>query len=105
VDSVSILGEDEGAPAFLGARIRLPGRPDDFSQRMEDFPPAAVPARYQVAAEGAELVPGETYMLILGFEVDGDTPHVREGFRIDYTAGDVAYTTVFDSRIVLCPDR
>lgn len=104
IESVSMLGEQEGAPEFLGARIGLPGRPDDFNQRMEGFPPAAVPNRYQVTAEGAVLTPGETYMLILGFRVSqGAHPYVREGFRIDYSAGDVDYTTVFDSRIVLCP--
>lgn len=104
IESVSMLGEDGGAPEFLGARLGLPGRPDDFNQRMEGFPPAAVPDRYQVEAEGAELTPGETYMLILGFRVTQDDHHyVREGFRIDYSAGEVDYTTAFDSRIVLCP--
>lgn len=103
IDAVSAVADDAHAPEFLGARIGLPGRPDDFNQRMEGYPPSAVPARFQIDAEGAELKAGETYMLILGFQVSGDEPSVRDGIRIDYTADDIQYTAVFESRVVVCP--
>lgn len=66
IDDVQVTG-GEDTLEFLGARIGLPGRPDDFNQDMKGFPPRAVPAQFQVPATGALLDPGERYMLILGF--------------------------------------
>jgi hypothetical protein len=42
-------------------------------------------------------------MLILGFTVVGDSPSVREGIQIDYSAGHEEFTARFESRVVTCP--
>lgn len=101
IDRVSITG-DTDALTFLGARIGLPGRPDDFNQRMPGFPPQAVPSRFQIAAEGATLLAGETYMLILGFRVDGREVSVRQSIEVDYTVGSSTYTASLPGRLVTC---
>jgi hypothetical protein len=76
ITSVRSTGGDN-ALEYLGARIGLPGRPDDFNQNMKGFPPTAVPARFQVPARGAVLRPHEGYMLILGYRADKRDGRVR----------------------------
>ncbi|WP_169834653.1 hypothetical protein [Nocardioides dokdonensis] len=102
VTDVTVQGGEE-AVEFLGARLGLPGRPDDFNQRMEGYPPAAVPRRFQSPAEGATLLAGKSYMVILGFEVHEPVIALREGITIEYTIGDVAYSKFLPARQVTCP--
>lgn len=102
IDRVSITGDTKPL-TFLGARIGLPGRPNDFHQRMRGFPPKAVPARLQVPAEGATIEEGDTYMLILGFRVDEAKVSTRETVEIDYSVGTTTYTATIPGRLVTCP--
>lgn len=89
---------------FLGARIGLPGRPDDFNQHMRGYPPRAVPARYQQDLDGTVLEPGKTYMLILGFKViDPDAVGHRTGLTVSYESGGHSYQTTLPAGLVSCP--
>lgn len=102
IDDVRVEGGEESA-RFLGARLGLPGRPDDFNKDMAAFPPRAVPTQDQAPAVGAEIVPGQTYMLILGYEITADVASNRESIIVDYTIKDTAYTDEFPARLAFCP--
>lgn len=102
ITGVGVQGGDE-ALEFLGARVGLPGRPDDFNQLMSGYPPAAVPARFQVPAEGAVLRPHRSYMLILGYRVVDEVMDRRTGVTLDYEVGGQRYRDVLQSRLAACP--
>ena len=89
---------------FLGARVGMPGRPDDFNQIMPGFPPKAVPAKYQQPLEGTVLEPGSTYMLILGYRViDADNLGHRTGIDIEYEVDGEKYLAKLRAGLVTCP--
>lgn len=102
IEAVTPNGGDKSLE-YLGARIGLPGRPDDFNQRMEGFPPTAVPAHLQVPAVGATLAPGETYMLILGYRVSQDVHDVRDSVTIRYLVGSAEFSREIPAWLVACP--
>jgi hypothetical protein len=103
IDAVTSHGGDN-AMTFLGARLGLPGRPDDFNQLMPGFPPVAVPKRYQTDAVGARLEPGKGYMLILGYRVDDeDALDQRTSVTVDYTIGDTQFSADIPAGIYSCP--
>jgi hypothetical protein len=89
---------------FLGARVGLPGRPDDFNQIMPGFPPKAVPAKYQQPLGGTVMEPGKTYMLILGYRViDADNLGHRTGIDIEYEVAGEKYLAKLPAGLVTCP--
>ncbi len=102
IESVTSLGGGD-AWDFLGARVGLPGRPDDFNQNMRGFPPKAVPAKFQVDAAGTVLEPGKLYMLIMGYRVAADTLDWRDRIDIVYTVAGKRYRASLDRRVVSCP--
>jgi hypothetical protein len=102
ITSVSVQGGDK-ALKFLGARVGLPGRPDDFNQQMKGYPPKAVPARFQIPAEGAVLEPDKAYMLILGYQVVDEVLDRRETVTVDYEVGTKRYRRVSQVSLVACP--
>ena len=91
------------AVEFLGARLGLPGRKNDFHQSMTGYPPRAVPARLQAPAIGTALDSDETYMLILGYRVLAGEVARRTSITIDYTSGGRPYTVSFPAQLVICP--
>ncbi len=102
VKSVRVTGGEQ-ALEYLGARIGLPGRPNDFHQQMKGFPPKAVPARFQVPAEGAVLEPHESYMLILGYRVVDEVLDRRTSVTVDYEVHGDRYRAVYPTSVVACP--
>ena len=102
VESVHVHGGGQ-ALDNVGAMIGLPGRPDDFNLNMKGFPPAAVPAKYRVPADGARLHPGDTYMLIVGYQVRDQVMDRQTGVSIDYNAGGHEYVLDIRSGLVTCP--
>lgn len=102
IDSIQPKGGSE-VLSFLGARIGLPGRPDDFNQLMPEYPPTAVPSNFQVLAEGAVLQPGELYMIILGYEITKDAYAVRTSVVVKYHAGVHRYELEIPAVLVACP--
>jgi hypothetical protein len=102
ITSVDVHGGDK-ALEFLGARIGLPGRPDDFNQNMKGFPPRAVPAKFQVSAVGTVLEPHESYMLILGYRVVDEVMDRRRNVSVDYEVDGDRYHDVLQTRLVACP--
>jgi hypothetical protein len=103
IESVTVNGGGK-ALEFLGARLGLPGRPDDFNQMMPGYPPKAIPASYQTAATDAVLEPGARYMLIVGYRVKND--HVmdrRTGITVNYRTGNHLYQTTYPAGLVTCP--
>lgn len=102
IEAVSVQGGNE-AMEFLGARLGLPGRPDDFNQFMKGYPPRAVPKRFQVPAVGAVLEPGKVYMLIVGYRVRAHVLDLRTGIRVDYRVGRRRYTRHYQAGIAACP--
>ncbi len=101
VTTVTVQGGGE-ALEFLGARIGLPGRPYDFHQQMRG-PPKAVPARFQVPAEGAVLEPGKGYMLILGYRVIAEVLDRRSSVTVEYQVGGTRYRERSEVELVACP--
>jgi hypothetical protein len=102
VRSVRVTG-GEKALEYLGARIGLPGRPNDFHQRMRGFPPKAVPARFQIPADGAVLEPHKSYMLILGYRVIDEVLARRTSVTVDYEVGGDRYRATYPISVVACP--
>lgn len=100
--SVTPDGADK-ALEFLGARLGMPGRRDDFNQRMPGYPPAAVARRFQVPAEGATLEPGAVYMLILGYRITADAYDVRDSVTVRYRVGAAEFERVIPAFLVACP--
>jgi hypothetical protein len=103
VEAVRSVG-GETALKNLGARIGLPGRKYDFQQLMTGFPPNAIPASLQVDANGATLMPGDSYQLIMGYRlVDMNVQAKRTAIEIDYRIGDDLYTSTILARLNVCP--
>jgi len=103
IESVDVNGGDE-ALEFLGARIGLPGRRNDFHQWMSGYPPKAVRASLQVPAEGAVLEPGDGYMLIIGYRVRAHVLDLRTSLTVSYKTedGDL-YERDFPAQVLTCP--
>jgi hypothetical protein len=103
VDSIDVSGGDK-ALRYLGARIGLPGRPDDFNQFMLGYPPKAVPAQFQRPAPGTHLQPGSRYMLIIGYRVTHDVLDMRTRITVRYTTDDGSHFALeFPAQVVTCP--
>jgi hypothetical protein len=103
IDSVEVVGGDD-ALKYLGARIGLPGRPDDFNQFMKGFPPKAVPAKYQEPASGARLEDSEIYMLIIGYRETVPVMDLRTKVVVSYRTDDgTEYSEDFKAQVLTCP--
>jgi hypothetical protein len=108
LESVEVTGGDQ-AIRYLGTEIGLPGRPYDFNQFMKGFPPRTrgdlgLPAKFQQPLRGSKLVPGESYMLVIGYQVERHVMDFRRAVTVNYADSDgTLYTRTWGAGIVTCP--